>query len=284
LNSAINMYTENKWKAIAALIVIGLLGGIIGGVAAEPFFLQVGPEGEQGLQGPQGIQGETGTTGATGATGPAGPTGATGATGATGPQGEQGIQGVQGETGPQGEQGIQGVQGETGPQGEQGIQGVQGETGPQGEQGIQGVQGETGPQGEPGLNGTNAIQQILSSQNLTSAGIGSYNLTTWYNMTVFDSSMATAINIGDQSRILVEFSTSVYLSNSEVWFRIVIDNQYISTVCYASSIPSMNLPIQSKILIGSLSAGEHTIDVQFYRVSGSSTLRDRLLIVTELPP
>ena len=248
------MYTENKWKAIAALIVIGLLGGIIGGVAAEPFFLQVGPEGEQGLQGPQGIQGETGTTGSTGATGPAGPTGATGATGATGPQGEQGIQGVQGETGPQGEQG------------------------------IQGVQGETGPQGEPGLNGTNAIQQILSSQNLTSAGIGSYNLTTWYNMTVFDSSMATAINIGDQSGILVEFSTSVYLSNSEVWFRIVIDNQYISTVCYASSIPSMNLPIQSKILIGSLSAGEHTIDVQFYRVSGSSTLRDRLLIVTELPP
>jgi len=103
-------------------------------------------------------------------------------------------------------------------------------------------------------------------------------------MAVFDSSMIMTININDQSKILAEFFTSVYLSNSEVWFRIVIDNQYYSTVSYASSITAMNLPVQLKILTGSLSAGEHTIAVQFYRTSGSSTLlRDRLLIVSELP-
>ena len=149
---------------------------------------------------------------------------------------------------------------------------------------IQGPQGDTGPQGPAGADGTDAIQQMLASQNLTSVSIWSYNITTWYNMTVFDSSMTMTINIGDQSRILAEFSTSVYLSNSEFWFRIVIDNQYNSTVAYTSSIPAMNLPIQSRILTGSLSAGEHTISVQFYRVSGSSTLRDRLLMVSELPP
>ena len=165
--------------------------------------------------------------------------------------------------------------------GPEGPQGEQGDTGPQGPKGDT---GDTGPQGPAGADGTDAIQQMLASQNLTSVSIWSYNITTWYNMTVFDSSMTMTINIGDQSRILAEFSTSVYLSNSEFWFRIVIDNQYNSTVAYTSSIPAMNLPIQSRILTGSLSAGEHTISVQFYRVSGSSTLRDRLLMVSELPP
>ena len=124
---------------------------------------------------------------------------------------------------------------------------------------------------------------MLSNQNLTAVNIESYNETTWYNMTEFDSAMTITINTSDQSRILAEFSTSVSLSNSQVWFRIVIDNQYNSTVCYTSSVPAMNLPLQSKILTDSLSAGEHTIEVQFYRVSGSSTIRDRLLIVSELP-
>jgi hypothetical protein len=269
------MYSLSMRKVIIIVIVIGLITGLIGGVLGAPFFAQQGPQGstgETGPQGPEGPQGSQGETGPRGATGPAGPTGPKGDTGDTGPQGLQGDtgpQGLQGDTGPQG------LQGDTGPQG------LQGDTGPQGLQGTQGIQGE---QGEPGLDGKDAIEQILSNQNLTSVSIGSYNLTTWYDMLVFDSSMFMAINISDQSRILVEFSTSVYLSNSEVWFRVVVDNLYYSTVCYASSIPAMNLPVQAKILTSSLSAGEHTISVQFYRVDGGSTLRDRLLIVTELPP
>jgi len=265
------MYTQNKWKAIATLAVIGLIAGIIGGVVAEPFFVQQGPQGEQGpqgLQGPKGDTGDTGATGPRGATGPAGPMGPTGATGATGATGDTG---PQGEIGPQGIQGEQGVQGEIGPQGIQGEQGVQGEIGPQ------------GPQGEPGLDGADAIEQIVTGQNFTQISIASYNLTTWYNMSVFDSSMTMTINVNDQSKILAEFFTSVEIGNSEVWFRVVIDNQYYSTVSYAASIPAMKLPVQLKMLTGSLSAGDHTIEVQFYRDSGSSILLDRLLIVSELP-
>ena len=199
-----------------------------------------------------------------------------------GPQGEQGPQGLQGPKGDTGDTGATGLTGATGATGATGDTGPQG---PQGEQGIQGEIGPEGPQGEPGLDGADAIQQVVSNQNLTSASIGvNYNLTTWYNMTVFDSSMTITININDQSRIIAEFYTSAYLSSSGIWVRIVVDNQYYSAVCYASSSPVMYLPMQSKILTESLSAGEHTIDVQFYRTSGSATLlMDRLLIVSELP-
>ena len=147
-----------------------------------------------------------------------------------------------------------------------------------------GEEGEQGIQGEPGVDGINSIQQIISYQNLTSATIGdNFTPTQWYNISVIDTSMNQSLNISDQSRILAEFATTVSLSNSGVWFRVVIDNQYISTVCYASSAPNMNLPINLKILTDPLSAGQHTIEVQFYRVSGTTTLLDRSLYLTELP-
>jgi len=258
--------TETK-KGLILIVVVALVLCLAGGILGALIFAKPGPRGPEGPQGPQGIQGEQGV------------------------QGEQGIQGEQGAEGPEGPQGIQGEQGIQGPEGPVGPQGIQGEQGVQGEQGIQGEQGPEGPQGpqgiqgEPGLNGTNSIQQMLCSQNLTSAIIGNgYNITQWYNMSVFDSSMSTILNINDQSRILAEFATTVSLSNSGVWFRIAIDNQYVSAVCYTSSAPNMNLPISVKFLTESLSAGQHTIDVQFYRVSGTTTLRDRSLYLTELPP
>ena len=105
----------------------------------------------------------------------------------------------------------------------------------------------------------------------------------WYDMSVFDSSMRLTIDVNDQSRLLAEFMASVAVSNSAVWFRIVIDGAYISTVCYLSTSPGSNLPVQVKLLTGALSAGQHTIDVQFYRVTGVSKLLDRSLYATELP-
>ena len=181
-------------------------------------------------------------------------------------------------SGPQGIQGEQGVKGDVGPQGIQGVQGYNGSQGIQGERGLQGIQGE------PGFNGTNTIQQMLVSQNLTSVNLdASYNLTQWYNFSAFDSSMRTTLNINDQSRILTEFATTLSLSNSGVWLRIVIDNQYFSTVCRASTSPNQDLPIYVKILTGSLPAGEHVIEVQFYRVNGITTLSDRSIYMTELP-
>jgi len=183
-----------------------------------------------------------------------------------------------------GPQGIQGGQGAKGDIGQQGIQGEQGYNGSQGIQGIDGAQGLQGIQGEPGLNGTNTIQQMLVSQNLTSSILDAvYSSAQWYNLSVFDTSMRTTLNINDQSRILVEFATTISLSNSGVWFKIVVDNQYVSTVCRASTSPNMDLPIYVKILTGSLSAGEHVIEVQFYRVNGITTILDRSIYMTELP-
>lgn len=144
--------------------------------------------------------------------------------------------------------------------------------------------GPQGIQGEPGLDGTDTIQQMLVSQNLTSVNLdSSYNLTQWYNVSVVDSSMRTTLNIKNQSRILAEFATTISLSNSGIWFKIVIDNQYASTVCRATTSPNMDLPIYVKILTGSLPAGEHVIEVQFYRVNGITVLLDRSVYMTELP-
>jgi hypothetical protein len=177
--------------------------------------------------------------------------------------------------GPQGEQGIQGDQGPAGPQGEQGIQGIQGDQGPAGPQGEQGIQGE------PGVDGTSSILQVIVNHNVTSEILETYG-GQWYDMSVFDRSMSLAIDVSDQSRIMAEFFASVTLSNSATWLRIVVDGQQVSTVCYASSIPAMQLPVQVKILTDPLSAGQHTIDVQFYQADGISTMLDRSLYVTEI--
>ena len=95
--------------------------------------------------------------------------------------------------------------------------------------------------------------------------------------------MKTTLNVNDQSRILAEFAATVSLYNSGIWFRIVIDNQYVSTECRASTSPNLDIPIYVKILTESLSAGPHTIEVQFYRVNGITTIRDRSIYMTELP-
>jgi hypothetical protein len=171
-----------------------------------------------------------------------------------------------------------------------GPQGIQGEQGIGGEQGLQGIQGPVGPQGtqgEPGLSGSDSVIQIIQSQNVTTADLGAFTLNEWHNMSVIDSSMRLTIDVQSLSRICAEFITTASFTNSEVWVRIVVDNQYNSTVCYVGcfevpSSPTLHLPIQVKILTDELSAGTHTIDVQFYRFNGLPTLLDRSLYVTEL--
>ena len=166
-----------------------------------------------------------------------------------------------------------------GPEGPQGIQGIQGT---QGTQGIQGVQGE------PGLNGTDAILQVIQSQNVTQIGVGTaYTLDQWYNMSVADSSMRITMNVQDQSRIYAEFLSSVFLSDvASVHLRIVVDNQFNSTICKAElptpSAVDLTLPAQAKIVTDALPAGQHTIDVQFLRVDGTPIILDRSFAVMEL--
>ncbi len=143
--------------------------------------------------------------------------------------------------------------------------------------------GPQGIQGEPGIDGTNSIQQVITSHNVTTEILDVYGAQ-WYDMSVFDSSMSLAIDINNQSRLMAEFVASVSLSNSAVWLRIVVDGHYVSTTCYALSIPAMQLPVQVKILTAPLLAGQHTIDVQFYQADGISTMLDRSLYVTEISP
>jgi hypothetical protein len=240
--------TKGSWLIVAAvLLTLSLISGFAN------VFIFAKP-GAQGLQGEQGLNGN------------------------------QGIQGYNGSQGPQGEIGPQGLQGEQGLNGNQGIQGIQGEQGPQG---IQGERGPQGIQGEPGLNGTDAIQQVLQSLNLTAASVGGYSTLRWLNMSVLDSSMRLIVTVNDQSRMLVEFVTSVRAVNSGVWFRVVVDNQYVSAVSYTGLLGSSSLndydSVQVKFLTFALSAGKHTIDVQFYLVSGNPMVLDRSLFVTELP-
>ena len=168
--------------------------------------------------------------------------------------------------------------------------------GPQGEIGLQGPQGEQGEQGLlgiPGVNGTDAILQILQNRNDTAVTISDpafgYTVSEWFNMSDFDSSMKITINIQQDSKIFVQFSSSHTLSSgASILVKIVVDNLYNSTI-YKASSPSppssgtYSFPAHIEFLTGSLSSGQHTIEVQFQRdVTGPSTQLDRTLTVTEI--
>jgi hypothetical protein len=202
-----------------------------------------------------------------------------------GPQGVQGIQGIQGPQGEQGIQGPQGIQGETGPQGIQGDIGPQGEQGIQGPQGEQGIQGPQGIQGEPGLDGSNSIIQIVQNKNVTTASLVAYTPDQWHNISIFDNSMRSTINVQDGSRICAEFLSTVSISSGgSISLKIVVDNQFTSTICNAGLEPAWlwTFPVQLKILTDALPAGDHTIEVQFLRNTGIQVLLERALFVTEM--
>lgn len=294
------MASINGKKGVISLIILAFISGLLGGVLAGLLFV-VGPQGVrgiqgiQGIQGPQGPRGDTGATGATGPAGPAGANGTTGATGATGPVGPTGPTGATGATGPAGPAGATGATGATGAQGPQGEQGIPGEQGPQGiqgEQGPQGIQGPQGPpgpqgiQGQPGLNGSTSVIQIIQSQSANTSDLSAYTIGQWYNMSALDGSMRLTINTQNQSRIYAEFLGTVSISSGgAISLRIVVDNQITSTVSHAGvsgANVALNLTVQAKILTIALPAGQHTIDVQFLRNSGTPILMERSLYVTEL--
>lgn len=157
----------------------------------------------------------------------------------------------------------------------------------QGPQGVQGEQGVQGIQGQPGLKGSNSVIQIIQSQNATTADLSAFASGQWYNLSVLDSSMRLTINIQGQSRICAEFLSSVTVpSEGNIMFKIVVDNQFNSTVCTAGiiNVPAltMTFPVQTEILTTALPAGEHTIEVQFLQAIGASLLLERSLYATEL--
>jgi len=172
-----------------------------------------------------------------------------------------------------------------GPQGPQGDRGLQGLTGPQGPQGLE---GPVGSQGIPGVNGTDAILQVLQSRNSTEKDVSSYAASRWFNMSDFDASMNLTVSIQQNSRIFVEFSSTHLLSSpAGIRVRIVVDNYYNSSVFQSSALgPSSSgtykIPGHVEFLTDSLSAGQHTVEVQFWRESGSPVILDRTLTVMEI--
>jgi hypothetical protein len=176
-----------------------------------------------------------------------------------------------------------------GPQGEQGQQGPAGPQGEQGDTGDIGSQGEQGLPGIAGVNGTNSILQIHQNRNATQVDVSGYNATQWYNMSDFDSAMTSTINVQQNSKIFAQLSGSYTLERpASLWTRIVVDNNYNSSMCILSVGPSSasgayKMSGHIEFLTDPLNAGSHTINVQFQREgTGSTELLDRTLTVMEI--
>jgi hypothetical protein len=76
--------------ALAILLIVSIVLGLIGGVTSSFLAAKSGPQGEQGPPGQDGVDGQDGSQG------PVGPAGPQGEQGLPGPQGEQGIPGTDG--------------------------------------------------------------------------------------------------------------------------------------------------------------------------------------------
>ena len=168
-----------------------------------------------------------------------------------------------------------------------GTTGPQGPAGEEGPQGPQGLQGPAGTPGAPGTDGTDAILQILQNRNDTQVDTSTYTLMQWFNMSTFDSSMKIVVNVQENSKIFAEFSgTHYFTSAGSIWVRLVVDNIYNSSVYRCSSLapasPIFNMPGHTELLTDPLSAGYHTIEVQFLREDGSPRILDRTLTVMEI--
>ncbi len=136
-------------------------------------------------------------------------------------------------------------------------------TGPEGEQGPE------GPQGIPGVDGTDSILQIIQNRNDTQAEVSGYQEMQWYNISDFDSSMEITINVQQDSKIFAQFSCTQELEPpASIWVRIVVDNNYNSTVYECSLGPpasgTYTMTGHIEFLTNSLSTGSHTVNVQFW--------------------
>lgn len=179
--------------------------------------------------------------------------------------------------------------GPLGPQGEEGDKGDVGSSGPQGPQGELGPQGIQGIQGIPGVNGTDGIPQAIQKRNDTQVDVDSYIAMQWFNLSDIDSSMETIIDVQQDSKIFVQFSTYCLLEPpASIWIRIVVDGVYNSSKYVCSIGPPASgvyqIPGHIEFLTDLLNAGSHTINVQFLREVGSPSILDRTLTIIEISP
>lgn len=165
-----------------------------------------------------------------------------------------------------------------GPIGPQGAEGDQGDVGPTGQQ---------GPQGVPGVNGTDTILQLVQKRNDSEMDISNFTLGQWFNISEIDLSMEIVIGVRQDSKILIQFSTSHRLEPPAViMVRIVVDGTYNSSRYVCSTGPPASgtyvIPGHVEFLTDSLSDGLHSVNVQFLRQEGSPITLDRTLTAIEI--
>lgn len=167
------------------------------------------------------------------------------------------------------------------------IKGDKGDIGDQGPAGTTGPEGPQGEQGLPGTDGSNSIIQVIYSRNTTMFETQSYPTMQWVNISELDSSMMININVQQNSRLLVQFSASISITSpGSIQTRIVVDNNYISTVSMNSvssaSIGIIKLSDHLEFVTDPLNIGMHAINLQVLRENGSPTILDRTITVTEI--
>lgn len=167
-------------------------------------------------------------------------------------------QGVVIDQGEQGEQGVQGEQGIQGPQGVQGIQGIQG---------VQGEDGDTGPQGDTGPVGPMKVEYIVNN----SPWITLPNTT---NMSFVVDKDFTVSGTGD-CYLDLSMAIRAHSASSDMEFEFYIDGNFID-IPYAeehkdSGTDQENWRSYTGMMLGSLSAGTHTIAIYFSKEATGGT-------------
>ena len=194
--------------------------------------------------------------------------------------GPQGPKGDKGDTGPQGEQGPTGLQGEIGPQG------LQGETGPTGPQGPEGPQGEKGEPGEPTLF-RSAYSWTIDQTDST---------LTWVDM----DGMSVDVTLERTCDLLILFSAEA--KTSEQPQRILVQAK-VGTITAWPGFIYLTPEVEETGWLGlathshrldygsyafnfyesSVSAGTHTIKIQWQVTGGTGNVYYRTLCVIAFP-
>lgn len=238
-----------------------------------------GPTGSVGPTGPAGNDGATGPTGA-GATGPTGIDGPTGPAGNIGPTGPTGA-GVTGPTGNDGTAGSVGPTGPTGPAGPTGIgtTGAAGPTGPAGPTGTNGSSGPTGPTGSVGATGPTGVVGTLGQSPNIVYGTGTLSATSSVTTPTLVPGLTQTITVPANSFVSIfsdgAFATTssastgqstidvyIYVDGAATWVR-----RYIAANTTGLGGVYTNWAIG---ISGTLTAGNHTIEIRAAYVSGST--------------
>jgi hypothetical protein len=188
--------------------------------------------------------------------------------------GPQGIQGAQGIQGPKGDIGAAGLSGPAGPMGDTGA------VGPQGVKGDKGDIGLTGPQG---ISGNGCVAAYVSAFNpvVTSSGVYS-NIPLMFATVVTNETSVLLITFSGESDVQTP-STITY--NGALCVHAFVDAGIANPPSDAWLTSSSNTGTYSCSFYQTVSAGTHTINIQWKTNDGVSTARlfTRTLTIVVIP-